>query len=107
MYKQQYIYFGRKRRTSKMYKERLLQLGVPANLKGFTYLNDMLMAYEPGCKITLLYDKVGKSYGEAGSRVERSCRHAVQKLDLGLTNGEFIANYKVVHWADIEKGCGK
>lgn len=60
----------------------LLMLGVPTNLRGYSYLRDAILAEirQPGQQLTkALYPDVGKPYGASGAQVERSIRDAVGK----------------------------
>ena len=60
----------------------LLMLGIPTNLRGYSYLRDAILAeiYQPGQQLTkALYPDVGKPYGASGVQVERSIRDAVAK----------------------------
>ena len=60
----------------------LLELGVPTNLRGYSYLRDAILAEirQPGQQLTkALYPDVGKPYGASGSQVERSIRDAIGK----------------------------
>ena len=59
----------------------LVQLGIPANLQGFKYLQDCVMRVikDPSSikQVTKkLYPEVGSNYEVNGSVVERSMRHA-------------------------------
>ena len=60
----------------------LLMLGIPTNLRGYSYLRDAILAeiHQPGQQLTkALYPDVGKPYGASGAQVERSIRDAVGK----------------------------
>ena len=61
----------------------LLQLGVPANLQGFTYLQNCVVSVVKNPKkirrVTKnLYPEIGEEYSVNGSVVERSMRHATE-----------------------------
>lgn len=67
----------------------LLDMGVPAHLKGYQYLREsiLLALREPGVldSVTkLLYPTVAKTYGTEAAKVERAMRHAIEvSLDRG------------------------
>ncbi len=79
-----------------MYKLELLNLKMPADIKGFEYLNQAIQVYEPGMQITKLYEQIVKCNNDTPSRVERAIRHAISKIDIGMTNGNFIASHKIL-----------
>lgn len=58
----------------------LLEMGMPANLKGFQYISDAMEMFEDKTwkdgKITVLYYELGKRNNSTASRVERAIRHA-------------------------------
>ena len=65
----------------------LMNIGVPAGIKGFTYICDAIELfntdpYYPDGKISALYIDIAKKYHTTPSRVERSIRHA---FDIALT----------------------
>ena len=60
----------------------LLQMGVPASIKGFTYICD---AIDPDGKICSLYFEIARLHETTASRVERAIRHA---FEVALTKGE-------------------
>ena len=67
----------------------LMNIGVPAGIKGFTYICDAIELfntdpYYPDGKISALYIDIAKKYHTTPSRVERSIRHA---FDIALTKG--------------------
>lgn len=58
----------------------LLEMGMPADIKGFTYIVDAMclfenVEYRTG-KTTTLYYEIGKKNNTTASRVERAIRHA-------------------------------
>lgn len=60
----------------------LMNIGVPAGIKGFTYICDAIELfntdpYYPDGKISALYIDIAKKYHTTPSRVERSIRHAI------------------------------
>lgn len=101
--------------TEKRISEKLRSLGVPANLKGFFYLKTALIFMDRNPNYIHymtkgLYPDIAKEHGTTASRVERSIRHAIEKVylvgnlkeiqSLGtyscnkgkMTNSEFIAS---------------
>lgn len=86
-----------------MYKKRLLELGIPADIKGFEYLNCAIQAYRPTQSIINLYDQVAIVMGTTSTKAERAIRHAISKTGQKITNGAFVAKYKIL-WED-EKQC--
>lgn len=59
----------------------LLDLGVPAHVKGYSYLKESIVYYldHPGCAMTNeLYPEIAKKFSTSKSRVERAIRHAVE-----------------------------
>ena len=63
--------------------EILRELGVPANIKGYTYLRDAIIyaLEEPkalGGITKILYPEVAKMNDTTGSRTERAIRHAIE-----------------------------
>lgn len=63
--------------------ELLRRVGVPAHVKGYTYLKDALdMCYsDPDCIQSVtkrLYPGIAKREETTGSRVERAIRHAIE-----------------------------
>lgn len=62
-------------------KDVLIDMGMPASLKGLDYIVDIIEQFESGhqnYKITALYADIGKKNNSSGSRVERSIRHAFE-----------------------------
>lgn len=60
----------------------LLQLGVPANIKGYVYLREAIIVKAKNPKIDLqvtkyLYPNIAKKYDTSDVRVERAIRHAI------------------------------
>ncbi len=62
-------------------EDTLLAMGVPAGIKGFTYIADAIQIFdERGTNIGItkeLYPTIAKKNGTTPSRVERSIRHAL------------------------------
>lgn len=58
----------------------LIEIGMPANLKGFNYIVDVMVLFKDKSwretKITAVYEKIGKDNKTTASRVERAIRHA-------------------------------
>lgn len=58
----------------------LLEMGMPADIKGFRYIVDAMCMYEEdewrNGKITVLYYEIGRRSADTASRVERAIRHA-------------------------------
>ena len=68
----------------------LLQMGVPASIKGFTYICDAIELFDtdpyyPDGKICSLYFEIARLHETTASRVERAIRHA---FEVALTKGE-------------------
>ncbi len=81
-----------------MVTEIILQIGVPAHIKGYHYLREsiILAVKEPDIinSITkLLYPTVAKNNGTTSSRVERAIRHAIEvawdRGDVDILNSYF------------------
>lgn len=87
-----------------MYKNRLLTAGIPADIKGFYFLNRAIEIYEPAQPIMNLYIDIAKEFDTTPSRVERAMRHAITHTgekdsnDKFVSNGQFVANNKI-RWA--------
>lgn len=69
----------------------LMNIGVPAGIKGFTYICDAIELfntdpYYPDGKISALYIDIAKKYHTTPSRVERSIRHAFDIADTLSSN---------------------
>lgn len=70
----------------------LIEMGVPANIKGFGYIVDAILIFEENedwvsVKSMALYSKIAKMNGDTYTRVERAIRHAFSSV---LRNGEPI-----------------
>ena len=84
----------------------LLMLGVPTNLRGYSYLRDAILAEirQPGQQLTkALYPDVGKPYGANGAQVERSIRDAVSKAWMRRSNGLWSQYFPVDAGGDVPK----
>lgn len=66
----------------------LLEMGMPANVKGFQYITDAMVLFEEDkawrLKLTALYHKIAEMNGVTPSGVERAIRHA---FSIVLTRG--------------------
>ena len=84
----------------------LLTLGVPTNLRGYSYLRDAILAEirQPGQQMTkALYPDVGKPYGASGVQVERSIRDAVGKAWLRRNDAQWAQYFPVDAGGQIAK----
>lgn len=67
----------------------LLDMGMPANIKGFQYIAEAMELFEAdeiwSMKISMLYYKLSMMYNTTSSAVERSIRHAFSVV---LTRGK-------------------
>lgn len=83
-----------------MYKKKLIDLGIPASILGFEYLNYAIQHYCPGMAITgTLYPSVANHFHTTCTRAERAMRHAVHKVDENISVSAFVAKYKVL-WSE-------
>lgn len=66
--------------TRELVETALLNMGMPANLRGFGYIIDsiLLMDKDINVKITYLYFKVAQMNNTSAQRVERAIRHAFE-----------------------------
>lgn len=71
-------------------ENRLLELGIYPNLKGFYYICDSVEMITddtvPKHKMMYLYEAVAKKNNTTSTSVERVIRHAITKVDLGNWN---------------------
>ena len=84
----------------------LLMLGVPTNLRGYSYLRDAILAEirQPGQQMTkALYPDVGKPYGASGVQVERSIRDAVGKAWLRRNDAQWAQYFPLDAGGQIAK----
>ena len=62
----------------------LIEMGMPADIKGFHYIVDAMMLFEDKewreTKTVALYNKIAKLNNTTASRVERAMRHAFQMV---------------------------
>ena len=67
----------------------LIEMGMPADIKGFYYIVDAMVLFEDKewreTKTVALYHKIAKLNNTTASRVERAMRHAFQIV---ITKGE-------------------
>lgn len=61
----------------------MLEIGMPANLKGYHYLREAVMISEKDTDVSiavtkLLYPQVAKKYNSTSQKVERSIRNAIE-----------------------------
>ncbi len=92
-----------KRRVTRMIRD----LGVPANIKGYTYLRDaILMALTRPQAINsvtkVMYPEIARMNNTTPARVERAIRHAIEKA-WSKGNNEF-ANKFFGYTLDMAKG---
>lgn len=79
-----------------MYRKKLLELGIPADINGFEYLNYAIEVYEPRQGIIVLYENVAAYFQITRQQAERNMRHAISKTNEKITVGQFIAKYKIL-----------
>ncbi|MBQ0083399.1 MAG: sporulation transcription factor Spo0A, partial [Clostridiales bacterium] len=81
-----------------MVTEIILQIGVPAHIKGYHYLREAIILSVKNCdsmnSVTkVLYPTVAKMHGTTSSRVERAIRHAIEvawdRGDIDVLNSYF------------------
>lgn len=75
----------------------LLEIGIPASVKGFTYIHDAMDffdedPYYSDGKICALYAAIAKKRGTTQSRVERAIRHAFERA-VTRGNHEMVQKY--------------
>lgn len=75
----------------------LLEIGIPASVKGFTYIHDALElfdtdSYYSAGKICSLYADIAKKRGTTPSSVERAIRHAFETATT-RGNREMVEHY--------------
>lgn len=83
-----------------MYKERLMELGVPANLKGFEYMNDAISWYRPLMRMGTLMQNIADKYESNPSRVDRALRVAIANTKGPQTIGAFVSKYSILWNSD-------
>lgn len=74
----------------------LIEIGMPADSKGFGYIVDAMCLFEDSTwrngKITNLYEKIAKMKGTTAPSVERAIRHAFG-VSLTRGNAEQVAKW--------------
>lgn len=78
-------------------EDALLAMGVPAGIKGFTYISDAIQIFdERGTSISItkeLYPTIAKKNDTTSSRVERAIRHAFERVRSYRGNPEVVNHY--------------
>lgn len=78
-------------------EDTLLAMGVPAGVKGFTYIADAIQIFdEKGTNISItkeLYPAVAKKNNTTPSRAERAIRHAFERVRSCGGNPEIVNHY--------------
>lgn len=77
-----------------MFKKKLIELGVPANLKGFEMLNYAIQNYKPLLKTMKFYEDIGKSFNTTAYSAQRCILYAIKlSNDKDISASNFIAKY--------------
>ena len=85
----------------------LIEMGVPANLKGFQYIADAMELFKEdeiwmrSGSTTLLYKKIAAINRDSASCVERGIRHA---FSVALTKGDLFAVEKYLTMQNTTNG---
>lgn len=71
------------RRAERLITQMLLDMGVPAHLKGYRYVRTAVVMVEEDMKVIgsvtkLLYPEVAKRYNTTDGKVERAIRNAIE-----------------------------
>ena len=71
------------RRAERLVTQMLLDMGVPAHLKGYRYVRTAVVMVEEDMKVIgsvtkLLYPEVAKRYNTTDGKVERAIRNAIE-----------------------------
>lgn len=78
-------------------EDALLSMGVPAGVKGFTYIADAIQIFdERGTNISItkeLYPRIAKKNNTTSSRAERAMRHAFGIVRSHKGNPEIVEKY--------------
>lgn len=78
-------------------EDTLLEMGVPAGIKGFTYIADAIQIFDErgtGISITKeLYPEIAKKNNTTPSRAERAIRHAFERVRSYRGNPDVIDHY--------------
>lgn len=82
----------------------LIEMGVPANIKGFKYITDAMCLFAEDetwrtGKTTSLYWKIAQLNQTTPSRVERAMRHAFQSV---LATGDFESVNKYLTFQNMK-----
>lgn len=73
---------------------RLIEVGIPARLKGFKYLKDAIELYPSHTSMMALYEELAQRHSTNRDAVIRNIRTALQKVEGKPTAREFLANYE-------------
>lgn len=83
----------------------LLEMGMPANIKGFQYIVDAMCLFEDeewkNGKITTLYWKIAKMNNDKSHCVERAIRHAFEVV---LIKGDLEVVKKYLTMQNVTNG---
>lgn len=83
----------------------LIEMGMPANNKGFHYIVDAILLLDSGewndCKMTALYEKIAKKNNATIQSVERAIRHA---FEIVLVSGNLKAVNKYLTFQKTTNG---
>ncbi len=75
-------------------EDRLLELGIKPNLKGFYYICDSVEMITddtvPKHKMMYLYEAVAKKNNTTSTSVERAIRHAISKINFECWNERYV-----------------
>ena len=78
-------------------EQKLLELGFPARIKGFTYIADVIMLIDENnsydIKMMWLYHVIAKKNGTVYANVERAIRSAFETVRKHNINSEKIQHY--------------
>ena len=78
-------------------EDTLLAMGVPAGIKGFTYIADAIQIFdERGTNISItreLYPAIAKRNNTTSSRTERAIRHAFERARSYRGNPDVVNHY--------------
>lgn len=78
-------------------EDALLSMGVPAGIKGFTYISDAIQIFDErgtGISITReLYPAIAERNNTTPSRTERAIRHAFERVRSYGGNPEIVNHY--------------
>lgn len=78
-----------------MYKKHLLELGIPASIKGFEYLNYAIE--NEGTKNTMaIYKEIAENFHANPDTVRQAMKHAIACTGENIMVSRFIAKYKIL-----------